>query len=300
MLKNYITIAWRNIIRTKGTSLINISGLAIGMAVAILIGLWVFDELNFNRSFKNHDRIAQVYHRLAFGTEILTVGDVPAPIGEALKSNFPELEDLAITSWSKEHIFTYNNTQFSKTGLFVEPQFARMFSITMLQGTDKSLKDAHSLIISETLAASVFGGNAMGKMLQFDNKELLTVTGVYEDFPTNSHFAEVQMLLPMAHYASISESNRQQLTSWEAYAFQCFVLLKSNASFDEVGSKIKSVLLNNASGDGKALKPEGILFPMEKWHLYDEFEYGDNTGGRIRFVWMLGTIGVFVLLLACI
>lgn len=119
MLKNYFTIGWRNLIRTRGYSAINISGLAIGIAVAILIGLWIMDEMSYNKSFKNHDRLGQLYHHVTFGDEIMTINDVPAPIGEELKNNYAEFEGVSITSWPGEHIITYNETALSETGLFV-------------------------------------------------------------------------------------------------------------------------------------------------------------------------------------
>lgn len=299
MLKNYFTIGWRNIIRTRGYSVINMMGLSIGMAVAILIGLWVFDEMNYNKSFKNHDRLAQLYHHVTFGEEILTINDVPEPIGEALK-NHTAFEDVAITSWPEEHIVVYNERKLFQTGLFVEPQFTSMFSVQMLQGTNIALTDIHSIFVSRTLALALLGDKPIGKMIKFDNRDVFVVTGVFEDFSSNSSFAEVKMLLPLAYYFSINESNRKKRDNWEDYAFQCFVLLKDNALFNQVESRIRSVLYNKSSEDGKAIKPEGMLFPMEKWHLYAEFKQGMNTGGQIRFVWMFGIIGFFVLMLACI
>jgi ABC-type antimicrobial peptide transport system permease subunit len=299
MLKNYLTIAWRNIVRTKGYSFINICGLAIGMTVAILIGLWVFDELNYNKAFKNYDRLGQIYHHVTFGEEILTINDVPAPIGEALKTNYAEFEDAAVASWPREHIIAYDETKLSKTGLFVEPQFVSMFSIQMTQGT-AALTDIHSIILSRTLAASLFGDSPVGKMIKFDNRDLLMVTGVFEDFPSNSEFADIKMLLPLGYYFTINDTNRKALNNWESYAFQCFVLLKNETLFNQVEPKIKHVLYEKASNDGKSIKPQGIIFPMKKWHLYGVFKDGINTGGQIKFVWMFGIIGIFVLLLACI
>ncbi len=128
MLKNYFKIGWRNLQRNKGYSLINISGLALGMAVAIMIGLWIFDELSFNKSFANYNRIGKVYHHLTFGDEIFTIDSAPQPIGNELKSTFPDFEQVAITSEQKDHIVSYEEKKFSKAGLFVEPQFAAMFS----------------------------------------------------------------------------------------------------------------------------------------------------------------------------
>lgn len=300
MLKNYVTIAWRNLWRNKGYSLINISGLAAGMAVAMIILLWVYDELSFNTSFKNYDRLAQVYHHVTFGDQIMTINDVPAPIGETLKSTYAEFEDVTIASWPRPHILGQGDGKISETGLFVEPQFASMFSIGMVEGSAAGLKEVRSILLSKTLATTLLGENAVGKTVMFDSRDPLMVGGVFEDFPPNSEFATIKFLVPMAYRTSANEHHRKQMSNWEDYAFQCFVLRRENVSFTDISPKIKKVLYDKASNDGKALKPEGLLLPMEKWHLYAGFLNGMDTGGSIRFVWMFGTIGIFVLLLACI
>jgi putative ABC transport system permease protein len=300
MLKNYVTVAWRNLIRSRGYSLINIAGLATSMAVALLIGLWVFDELNFNKNFKNYDRIGQLYHHISFGDEPMTIADIPIPIGEKFKSSYPDFETVAIATWQKKHVLKNQDKTLSEEGLFVEPEFLKIFSVRMIEGSDTPLRDIHSIVLSQTLAAKIVGDNAVGKMIQFDNLETLMVTGVFEDFPASSTFANIHLLVSMADYYSISESHRKQMNNWEDYNFQCFVLMKEDASFTTAESKIKKVLFDNASNDGKALKPEGVLLPMDRWHLHAQFEDGIHTGGKIRFVWMFGTVGVFVLILACI
>jgi putative ABC transport system permease protein len=299
MIKNYFKIGWRNLLRNKGYSFINISGLAMGMAVAMLIGLWVFDELSFNRSFEKYDRIGKTYHHLTFGENILTIDDMPYPVGNELKNNYADFEEVTMTK-EEDHIIGYEEKKFSKTGLFVEPQFAALFSLHLLQGSAGSLKDIHSLLISKSLAHDIGADNTIGRMIKFDNLDNLMVAGVFEDFPSNSQFAEITMLLPMSYYFTISESTRKKMNNWEDYDFQCYVLLNNKTSFGQVEPKIRNVLYQKVSGDGKAIKPEGILFPMEKWHLYSEFKDGKNIGGKIQFVWMFGMIALFVLLLACI
>lgn len=300
MFTNYLTIGWRSIVNNKLYSIINIVGLAFGLAVAMLIGLWIFDELSFNHAFKNYDRLAQVYHHITFGTETMSIGDVPAPIGELLKNNYREFEEVTIVTSQGEHLITFNEKKLFETGLFVEPQFISMFSVDLLQGSDKPLVEIHSILISKKLASTLFDDNPVGKLLKLDNRDLLTVTGIFEDFPTNSQFADVKFFLPMTYYFNISETNRKQQHNWEDYMFDCFVLLNDQAHLADAETKIKKVLHDNASNDAKALQPVGILFPMNQWHLYNEFKDGVNTGGQIRFVWMFGTIGLFVLLLACI
>ena len=300
MYKSYFKIGWRNLLKNKSYSLINISGLAIGLAVAIVIGLWVFDELSFNKSFKNYSRIANVYHHLTFGSDTFTESGAPPLFAVELKNNFAEFESVALTSYQVDHLISYEETKFSKPGLFVEPQFLEMFSLKMLRGSTSALKEVHSIVLSKTFADAVLGNNPIGKMMKLDNRDNLIVTGVYEDFPSNSEFSEIQMLIPMEYYFTTSETARKQMNSWEDISFQCFVLLNDKTTLLQAESKIKNLLFERGSDDMKSIKPEGILFPIEKWHLYAEFKDGKNFGGKIQFVWMFGLIGVFVLLLACI
>ncbi|MBY0436408.1 MAG: ABC transporter permease, partial [Cyclobacteriaceae bacterium] len=186
MYKSYFKIGWRNLLRSKGYSLINIGGLAVGMAVAMLIGLWVYDELSFNKSFVNYSRIAKVYHHLTFGEEAFTLDAVPHAIGAHLKNNFAEFEDVVIVNEQGEHVVGYEEKTFSKVGIYAEPHFLEMFSVPMLKGTHTALKDVNSIVLSKTLADVLVGDNAIGKVIKFNNKDNLMVAGVYEDFPDNS------------------------------------------------------------------------------------------------------------------
>lgn len=300
MYKSYFKIGWRNLLSNKSYSFINISGLAIGMAVAVLIGLWVFGELSYNKSFKNYNRLYNVYHHLTFGNDIYTESGVSPRFVHEVRANFPGFESLALSSYQTDYIISHQEATFSKPGLFVEPQFIEMFSLRMIHGTQNALNGMHSILLSKTLADVMLGENPIGKIIRLDNRHDLIVTGVYEDFPANSEFGEIQMLMPMEHYFSTSESARKQRDSWDDIAFQCFVLLGDKTSMLEAEAKIKNLLFQKGSADIKEIKPDGFLFPMEKWHLYAEFKDGKNIGGKIQFVWMFGLVGAFVLLLACI
>ncbi len=300
MLKNYMTIAWRNLLRNKGYSLINIGGLAAGMVVAILIGLWIVDELSFNKSFKNYDRLGMIYHSLTFDGKIVTFDGAPYALGGELRDKYPDFEDVAVTTPQEDHILSFNETKVSKAGYFVEPQFIEMFSLQMLQGSRSGLKDIHSIMLSKTLADALVGTNAIGKMIKFDNHDLLMVTGVFEDFPLNSQFSEVKTFMPLDYYFTLDKKAQDQKTDWGAFHLGGFVLLNKNASFEKTESKMKKICFQNSTDLMRSMKPEGVLLPMKNWHLHDEFQDGKNVGGKIKYVRMFGTIGIFVLLLACI
>lgn len=298
MFRNYFIIAWRNLVRTRIYSIINIGGLTIGMTVSLLAGLWVFDELRFNHSFTNYDRIAQVYHHVDWGDEMMTLSDVPIPFGSELKNNYPDFESVATTSWPKEHLVASGEIKLSPTGMFVDPTFVSIFSVNVTEGSLTALNDKRSLLVSRSLATAL-GNDVVGKTVDIDGHDQFKVGGIYEDFPNACDFRGMAFLAPFEHLVSAMDSARLA-RQWEDFNYQCFVLLRHDASFDEVGDKIQDLLFRNTSGDGKAIKPSGFLFPMEQWHLYNNFNDGENTGAAIRYVWMFGLIGIFVLVLACI
>ena len=300
MYRSYFKIGWRNLLRDKSHTFINVSGLAIGMAVAILLGLWIFDELNYNKSFINYSRLASVYHNIQFGADLIAHDGVPAHYGQELKNNYPEFEAVATTLWPQEYELTYEETDLSGTGLFVEAEFINLFSIRLIEGTALGLQEIHTVMLSQSLANDLIGENAIGKLIKFNNHDFVKVVGLFEDFPHNSQFGAVKMLLPLAYHFSMNESNRNQESNWEDYSFQCFVLLNQQATYVQAETKMKNLLHEKASNDGKALHPAGHLFPMEKWHLYAQLEDGKISTGTIQQVWMMATVGLLVLLLACI
>ncbi|HWA33938.1 MAG TPA: ABC transporter permease, partial [Cyclobacteriaceae bacterium] len=300
MLKNYFKIGWRNLLEGRSYSLINVSGLAIGMAVTTLIGLWIFDELNRNRNFQNYDRIAKVYHHLSFDASIYSHDGVPAPMGNELKSNYPDFENVAVTTNTAEHVLAFGETKLSASGMFVDPDFFGIFSVQLSHGTTGIRNNLRSVVLSKTLAANLVGDNAVGKIVKLDNKDELIIAGTFEDFPANCQFGEVKMLMPFDLYFTLNDPNGKQKNSWENYDFQCFVLMRPDITVADADSKIINIGFDKGGGAIKAIKPKGFLFPMGKWHLYTEFKDGKNVGGKIQFLWMFGMVGAFVLVLACI
>ncbi len=297
MFNSYFKIGWRNLLKNKTYSVINISGLAIGMAVAMLIGLWIFDELSFNKEFKNYKRLAAVYFSLTFGGEVITDSGAPPAMGGELKSNHPEFDEVVLATYENDQIISYEENSISRSGLFVEPNFIKIFSMNMLHGGKNALKELHSIVLSQKLANDLVGSDPIGKMIKYNHDQLM-ITGVFEDFPANSEFGKVELLLPMDYY--FKSQPTKNADSWEDISYQCFVLLNDKTSMDEANLKIKDMIYEKGSDDMKSLKPKGFLFPVEKWHFHSEFKNEESTGGKIRFVWMFGIVGSFVLILACI
>src|SRR4030095_3649900 len=294
MIKNYFKIAWRNLQKSKIYSFINIIGLATGIAVVLLIGLWIWDEVSFNYYFRNHNRLAQVMVTQTFKGESETHGTLAIPLGSALKTKYSDdLKHVSFVSWNSDHVLLAGDKKLSGSGIMVQPGFPEMFSLTMLEGSSGALKDPTSLFIAQSLAQALFGDvNPMDKIVRLDNEQDMKVAGVYADLPHNTTFYGTKILLPW----DIKGNWMKTQTDWGNHCTQLFVQLNDNADFGKTSAKIK----NLPTPYIKEWKEEILLQPLEKLHLYSEFKNGKAVSGGIRFVWMFGIIGVFVLLLACI
>ncbi len=302
MIKNYLKIAWRNLIKNKVSSFINISGLAVGMAVAMLIGLWMWDELSFNKNFQNYDRIAQVMQHVTTNGDIGTQSAVPYLMGNELKKSYgSDFKYVTMSSWTGNHILAAGEKKITESGNYIEPQATDMLSLKMLKGTRSALQGYHSIILSASAAKAMFGdSDPMNKSIKIDNKFDVMVNGVYEDLANNSDFNNMTFKAPWQMYIDNNNWLEKTTNPWANNSFQTFVQMADNADMDKVSAKIKDVRLKKVDKDDAAGKPVVFLQPMRKWHLYSEFNNGVSTGGRIEFVWLFGIIGFFVLLLACI
>jgi putative ABC transport system permease protein len=298
MLKNYIKTAWRNFKRGKLFSFINVTGLAMGMAVALIIGIWVWDELSFNKHFTHYDRVGQVWQFVKFGIEKSSYNSVPVPVADELRRKYPDIEATAVTTYNRNTILGVDDKKIVKTGMYAEADLPAMLSLKMLNGVG-ALNDMNSILIGESLARTLFGNsNPINKVIRLDNKVNVQVTGVYQDFPDNTSFKDVFFLAPWQLFVSFDKYAKSASTQWDENSFQTFAQLKSGADFGKISASIKDMRMKQP--DPPAYKPEFFIHPMSKWHLYGDFKDGANTGGLIQHVRLFGIAGIFVLLLACI
>jgi putative ABC transport system permease protein len=294
MFTNHLKIGWRNLIKNKLSSSINILGLATGMAVVLLAGLWIWDETSYNTYFRNHSRLAQVMLNQADKGETYTGSTVAMPVGNALRSKYgQDFKYIALASWGNDYILAAGDKKLARKGMWVQPDFAQMFTLTMVRGSHYALKDPSSVLLSQSLAKAIFSeSDPLNKIVRVGNKFDLKVAGVYEDLPLNTSFYNIQLLLPWEH----EENWLNKQKDWDNHCGQLFVQLNGQADFDKTTEKIKQVPILFI----KKIKEEIMLHPVDKLHLYTEFKNGKPVGGRIEFVWLFGIIGAFVLLLACI
>jgi len=305
MIKNYLKIAWRNLVKNRIASLINIGGLAVGMAVAMMIGLWIWDELSFDKGYKNSNHIARVVENCSINGHIETWGSSAYPLAPTLRSTFgSHFKHVIITSWTGPHLLTYSNTTVTQSGNYMEPAITDMLSVKMKRGSAATLNDPTSIILSEKAAKAVFGNvDPINKAIKIDHDLNAKVTGVYENLPENSSFGDLAFIAPFQMYAIKQNIPGQFNNPWGAGWFQTLVQTADNEDMGQISAKIVNVKLNDLNkthNSDARFHSQLFLHPMTKWYLNSEFKNGFNIGGRIQYVWMFGIVGVFVLLLACI
>jgi len=301
MIKNYLKTAWRNLVKNKVHSFINIVGLAVGMAVAMLIGLWMWDELSFDKFTPNYGHIAQVVQNVTNNGEVQTWESVPYPLAAELRKSYgSDFKSVVQTVGLGDHMLAFNNNKLTRNGIYMEPQGPEMFSLNMVKGDKNALNDPTSILISESTAKAYFGNaDPMDKTFKIDNQMIAKVAGVYKDMPRNSTFADLGFIAPWAMFYNANDIKSMK-EPWRPNFCTLYVQLADNADPAAVSLQIKDAKLRNVSAVLAKKKPALFLLPMSKWHLYNDFKDGKNIGGRIQYVWLFGIIGVFVLLLACI
>jgi predicted permease len=308
MFSNYFKFGWRKLLRSKGYSLINIGGLAIGMTVAIFIGLWIHDELSFNKYHKNYNHIGQVWGG-GVNPETSEIDGFYAmqyPVGTVLRDNYPQFFKHVLMAWGiGDYTLASGNKKFNQKGLFIEGGVLEMLSLKMLKGSYGSLDEANSVVLSESAAESIFGDeDPINKRLQIDSRMEVEVTGVYKDIPRNNRFSEVQFFAPWSLFVASNDWTKNSVNDWDNRPFNIYVQLQPNSNFETVNAVIKDLYYKNVPADFFKMiernKPFLQVIPMSTWHLYSEFKDGKPAEGRITYVWLFGIVGIFVLLLACI
>lgn len=304
MFRNYFKIGYRQLWRNKSAALINIGGLAVGMTVAMLIGLWMHDELTFNQVQQNYGQLGQLMQHQTVEGEVYTQDAMPYPVTEALRQEYgSSFKYLALSTWPSDHILSKEAKKIHQKGTYIEPDGPFLLDLDMQAGTRADLKTPGSIIISETTAEIFFPStNPIGQALTIDNEIKVTVTGVYEDFPANSSFYGLQFLADWELYSNTYdwEIVARENPNWDDNSYQAFAQIADHTTFARVNEQIKNIKQDHLREGLKRLKAEVFINPIQDWHLRSNWESGVKTGGPIQYIWLFGIIGAFVLILACI
>lgn len=306
MIKNYLKVAWRNLLSNKMHSFINIAGLSVGMAVALLIGLWIFDEFSFDKNFENYDSIVRFAQHQTMNGDVGTQNNMPIPLGYKLREDYKSDFKYVVLSRTEGHVISAGEKKLNTVGNFMQLEAPYLFSFQMMKGNRSGLSDPATIMLSDKLARSLFNDkDPINEVIKIDNKFAVKVTGVYKDFPSGSTLRDIDYVSTWDLYMTTSPFLKQYaLHEWGNNSWDIYAELQPGTRIDNVSAKIKNLKLNSLKlqGDklGLSFKPALFLQAMSRWHLYSEYKNGINTGGEIEFLWLFGIIGVFVLLLACI
>jgi len=311
MLKNYFKVALRNILRHKFYSVLNIAGLAFGLTACFLIGLYIYDELNYDKFHKDYQNIYHVgLHGKIGGQEIHTASSCP-PLSTAMVSSIPGVEHATRVNPWRNVVMKYEDKAFTETkALLVDSNFFEFFTFKLLDGDIKTaLKDPHTIVLTREAAAKYFGAqSAIGKIITIGNdNEAFKVTGITEKAPPNSHI-QYDMLL-----SAESDENMKE-GGWTANSLYTYYRKNPNTKIESVEAKLRDLVMKHVGpeleqGFGISFsefeKQGGIYsyfsYPLESSHLYQpEIRDGMTPSSEIKYIYIMGAVGLFILIIACI
>jgi putative ABC transport system permease protein len=308
-MNNILHTAWRNLRRNPFYSAINIAGLATGMAITLLIGLWIADEYSFDHYNPNHSRIVEVMTHQEFSGDALrhaissgntrNVGtSISTALGPAIRKGYDDIfeKTAMVTHYRSPSLLNVGERAVSVSGEWAQYTFPEIFGFHMLAGTTTALKDPSNVLISQRTAIALFGhNNPIGKTIRRDAKSSFVVGGVYDDLPLNSSFYGTGLLLSwdMREMAWLNKN-----TNWGDHSAEMYALLAGKTTSGQATARIKFLPTPYINYPG--VKEYLMTYPLDRLHLHGDFNFGVAEGGRIRFVWFFEIIGAFVLLLACI
>ena len=293
MLKNYLKIAWRNLLKNKTFSLINILGLALGMACSLLIMLWVQDEIKMDRFHKNDTRIFSVMENQFYSGVINTFAATPGILADHIVKDIPEIEMASQWLWEEAPVLAVGNNFDNEKGRYVQGDFLSIFSFDLSQGNPKTaLKRPDGIVISQKLADKYFKGqDPMGKTIRVDNKDDVIVTGVLKEIPS---YSSVKFNFLMSYDRWIKGNDWAK--EWGNNGPRCIVLLDKNADINKVNAKIRGYLKTKNKDSNIDL----FLVNYGQSYLYSKWDSGKQNGGRIEYVRLFTIVAIFILVIACI
>lgn len=295
MLKSYLKIAFRNLQKNKGFTAINIVGLAIGMAAAILIMLWVKSEFTYDRFYSKTDQIYAVGIKDVWGGEVVEHFYTPKPMAAALKTDFPEINNVARVNKGTGFLLTRGEIKLSKEqGVFVDSTFLKIFDYKVLAGNPvEALKKPNQIVLTKSFADRLFGqDDPLNQTIKLDSTQISTVSAIIEDIPDNSFMKGTTYLVPWTLMEKIGYSDDY----WGNNSIQTYIELDKNVNIDQFQKNIKGFLQKHTEN-----KAENFIEPIaDKWLYSNYTEMGKPTSSRIGMVRSFIAIACFILIIACI
>lgn len=300
MLKNFFIISIRNLKKNGLYSIINISGLSIGIVCSVLILLWVADEVSYDKFLPKYDRLYQLWISSEFDDRVNNWRSVPLPTYEEMKVIDSNIKNSVVAGWGSDRLLTVGDIRIIKPGYYVSEEFLEMFEFPLVSGShSEALKDPMSIVLSESLAKILFGDeDPIGQQVRLEDEGTLQVTAIVKDVPENSSF-QFDYLATWKYRESVNEWVRDNRTNWGNYSFQVFVELNDPAREVDVEQSIYDLAEEKDGEDG--MDKHFFLHPMKEWRLYSNWNAkGERAGGRSDYVQLFTAIAIVILIIACI
>ncbi len=301
MFKNYFKTAWRSLLKNKAYSALNILGLATGMGVALIIGLWVYYQYSYDKFLPDYKQVCQVRRNFYGNGDTMNYGGTSLKLATILRNQIPEIQYVAETDGFGMHGLKVGDKKFYINGGQVANDFLKIFQYDLLEGNANTvLNNPYSIVLTQSTAKALFGNqDPLDKVVRFDNKNDLKVTGVLKDIPSNSTL-QFSYLVPFSYLESTDDFTKIARTKGFGWTnFMVFVKLKPGISYAQVEPKIRD-LEKTETDNFMSMKTNIILDNVANWHLYENFDKGKLTTGFIEYVNIFTIIGILVLLIACI
>lgn len=298
MLHNYIKIAFRSLLKNQTYSIINIGGLAIGLASSILIFLWVADEYSYDTFHSNYQNIYKVWMHADWSGHKGTQNSLPYKLKDELVQKSSKIKYSVMTNWGEGNMLQVGDNRLNKFGVSASEDFFKIFGFKFLAGDpNTALNEPTNIVITQSTAKTFFKDqDPLNRTIRIDNGDELKVTGLIEDVPKQSFF-EFDYILPFSYYEKTNEWVRNSKQGWDNNSFQMYVLLQEGATSTDVNKAIATTVKDN---NPKSPTAKVFLHPMSMWRLHSNWEEGVNTGGQIVYVRLFTAIAIFVLIIACI
>ena len=295
MFRLNLKIALRNLWKNKGYTSINAGGLAIGLASCMVLLLYVAYEWSYDKQFKNYDKTYVIYLNSVSSTDIVSYGYTPRQMAGEIREKIPGIAYASHSSYPTNELLSYKQNNFKKSAVYADPSFLKILDYKFIKGNPmKVLQETNSVILTQTMARNLFGNeDPINKIVKFQNNEPLKVEGVIEDVPKNSTI-QFDYLMPWSLYEKLNLWVKK--ANWGSNSFLTLMQLKDNKYLDNVNGQIKDIYKRNL----KNSKNEGLVHPLSKWHLYDKFENGKSTGGKIDQIRIFIVLAFCILLIACV
>lgn len=295
MFRLNLKIALRNLWKNKGFTLINVGGLGIGLASCMILLLYVDYEWDYDKQFVNHQDTYVVYQNTPSSGKVFSWAWTPNAMAQEVREKITGVKAASHSTYPSPNLITYGDKKLKETGVFTDPSFVKILNYKFIKGNpDAVLKNVNSIILTKTFSEKLFGNiDPINKTVKLDNTDLLKVEGIIEDVPANNSI-QFNYLMPWALFEK-RESWAQGI-NWGNNMCLTLVQLENKAAFDQANSQITDIYHRNQKGSiSKAL-----LFPMDKWHLYDEFVNGKSVGGKIDQLKIFILLAVCILMIACV